>query len=60
MYIRKHESVREKETHKSVWEFEIQTNHSIPTRTPNRVLITKKKVVIRWILPVEQNIDWKE
>ena len=31
------------ETHKILWDFEIQTDHLIPTRKPNLVIINKKQ-----------------
>ena len=37
------ESVLEKEMHKLLWDFEIQTDHLISTRRPDLVIINKKK-----------------
>ena len=37
------ESVLENETHKLLWDFEIQTDHQIPVRRPNLILINNKK-----------------
>ena len=31
------------EMHKSLWDFEIQTDHSIPARRPDLVIINNKK-----------------
>ena len=42
-YMYKGESTLENETHKILWDFEIQTDHLIPARRPNLVLINKKK-----------------
>ena len=42
-YVNKSESVLENETHKILWDFEIQTNHQIPARRLDLVLITKEK-----------------
>ena len=39
----KPKSVRENETHKILWGFEIQMNHLIQARKPNLVSINKKK-----------------
>ena len=41
------ESVLENETHKLLWDFEIQTDHIIPTRRPYQVIIYKKKRISR-------------
>ena len=41
-YMHKSESVREKETYKILWNFEIQTDYLIPTRKTDKVLISKK------------------
>ena len=37
------ESVLEKETHKFLWDFEIQTDYLISARRPNLVIVIKKK-----------------
>ena len=42
--MQKPNSAREKETHKILQDFEIQTDHPIPTKRPNLVLINKKKL----------------
>ena len=41
--MHKSESVQENETHKIVWDFEIQIDHLIPARRPDIVLVRKKK-----------------
>ena len=41
-YMHKSESVRENETHKILWDFGIQTDHQIPTRRPELVIVKKK------------------
>ena len=43
LYMHKQESVQEKETHKILWNLEIQTDHLIPTRRSDLVSINKKK-----------------
>ena len=40
-YMHKPESVLENETHKILWDFEIQTNHRIPTGRPELVIVYK-------------------
>ena len=42
-YMHKPESVLENETHKILWDFEIQTDPLITARRPDLVLINKKK-----------------
>ena len=37
------ESVLENKTHELHWDFEIQTDHLIPSRRPKLIIITKKK-----------------
>ena len=39
------EFVLDNETHKILWDFEIQTDHLIPARRPVRVIISKKKKI---------------
>ena len=39
------ESVLENETHKSLLNFEIQTDHPFSARQPDLVIVNKKKVV---------------
>ena len=41
--MHKPESVLENETFKILWDFEIQTDHLIPTRKSDLVIINKKK-----------------
>ena len=35
--------VRENATHKLLWDFNIQTDHLIPARRPDLIIINKKK-----------------
>ena len=41
--MHKPEFVLENETHTFLWDFEIQTDHLIPARRPDLVIINKKK-----------------
>ena len=43
-YICKPESAQENETHKIIWNFEIQTDHPNSVGRPDLVLINKKKI----------------
>ena len=36
-------SLLENDTHKFLWDFDIQTDHQISARRPNKVIINKKK-----------------
>ena len=36
-------SVLEKDSHKLLWDFDIETDHLIPTRIPNLIIINKKR-----------------
>ena len=46
-YMHKSESTQEKETHKSLWDFEVQTDHRIPVRKPKSLMMNEKKRTIR-------------
>ena len=63
------EAILENETHKLLWDFEIQTDHPISARRPNLIIITKKKKKkkkerICWIVdsavPADPRIKRKE
>ena len=41
--MRKPESIPENELHKILWDFQIQTNHLIPARRPDQMIIKKTK-----------------
>ena len=43
-YMLNLESVLENETHKILWDFDIQTDHQISARRPDLVIINKKKM----------------
>ena len=47
-YMHKPESVLKNETHKILRDFEIQTDHLIPARRPDLVLINKKRELLNW------------
>ena len=48
-YTHKPESVLENEVHKILWDFEIQTDHLIPARRPDLVVINKKQKTCRLV-----------
>ena len=61
--MHKPEPVRENETHKILWDFEIQTDHLIPARRPDLVLINKKRKTCRIVdfaVPADHRVKIKE
>ena len=61
--MNKPESVLENETHKILWDFEITTDHPIPARTPDLVLINKKKKtcqLVDFAVPADHRVKMKE
>ena len=62
------EFVLENETHKTLWDFEIQTDHLISTRQPDEVMIKKKKKkkrektcrIVDFAVPADYRIKLKE
>ena len=65
--VHKRESVLKNETHKILWDFEIQTDHLISAKRPDLVIDNKKKRTC-WIVDfavqpdnwVKLKIKWKE
>ena len=56
-------SVQEYETHKLLWEFEIQTDHQISARQPDLMIINKKKRTGRTVdfaVPADYRVKLKE
>ena len=53
----KPESVQENETHKILWDFEIQVDHFIPARQPDLVIFNNKK---NSVVPAEYRVKIKE
>ena len=54
------ESFLKNETHKFLWEFEIQTDYIISTRRPGLVIINKKKRTYRIVDFADHRIKLKE
>ena len=56
--------VLENDSHKPQWDFNIQTDHLIPARRPDLIIINKKKKRIRKIVefavPADHRINLKE
>ena len=62
-YMHKPESVLENETHKILWDFEIQTDHQIPARRPDLVMINKKERIchlVDFAVPADHRVKLKE
>ena len=53
------ESSPKNETHKVVWDFEIQTDHLISARRSDLVIINKKREVV-FVVPVDHRVELKE
>ena len=55
--------VLENDTHKLPWDFNIQTDHKIPTRWPVLIIINEKKTIgkiLDFAVPVDHRIKLKE
>ena len=55
-YMHNPESVPENETHKVVWDFDIQTDHQISARRPYLVIVNKKQKTY-WIVEFTALVD---
>ena len=56
-------SLLENETHKLLWDFEIQTDHLISTRRPDLIKINKKEITCRFVdfaVPAGHRVKLKE
>ncbi len=57
------ESVPENETHKLLWDFDIQTDHLISARRPDLIIINKKKricKIVDFAVPADHRVKLKE
>ena len=56
------ETVQENETHKILWDFEIQTDHLISAKRPDLVLVNKKKPcrIVNLTIPSDYRVKLKE
>ena len=55
--------VLENDTHKLQWDFNIQTDHLIPTRRPDLIIINKKKrtcKIVDFAVPANHRVKLKE
>ena len=62
-YMHNPTSVLENETHKHLWDIEIQTDHLISARRPDVIIINKKERpcrIVNFAVPVEHRVKLKE
>ena len=62
-YMQNPASVLENDTHKLLWDFDIQTNHLISARRPDFIIINKKKrtrKIVAFAVPVDHRIKLKK
>ena len=65
-YMHKPASVPENDTHKLLWDFDIQTDHLISAQRPDLIIINKKKKktkickVVDFAVPADRRIKLKE
>ena len=55
--------VLENDSHKLLWDFNIQTDHLIPARRPDLIIINKRKricKIVDFAVPVDHRINLKE
>ena len=55
--------VQENDSHKLLWDFNIQTDHLIPTRRPDLIIINKRKricKIVDFAVPADHRINLKE
>ena len=55
--------VQENDTHKLIWDFNIQTDHLIPARRPDLIIINKKErfcKIVDFAVPADHRINLKE
>ena len=57
--------IRHNETLRILWDFEIKTDHQIPSRRPDLVLVNKKKkkrirLLVDFTIPVDLKVEIKE
>ena len=64
IHAQKPESSLKSEMHKILWDFEIETDDPVPTRSLELVIINKKKerernLTVLWTLPSQRTTEWK-
>ena len=62
-YMHNPAPVQENDTHKLQWDFNIQTDHLIPARRPDLIIINKRKricKIVDFAVPADHRISMKE
>ena len=62
-YMHNPAPVQENDSHKLLWDFNIQTDHRIPARRPDLIIISKRKIICKIVdftVPADYRIDKKE
>ena len=62
-YMHNPAPVLENDSHKLLWAFDIQTDHLIPARRPDLIIINKKKrtcKIVHFAVPADHRIKQKE
>ena len=62
-YMHNPAPVQENDSHKLLWEFNIKTDHLIPTRRPDLIIINKRKrirKIVDFAVPADHRINLKE
>ena len=59
-YMHNPAPVLEKATHKFLWDFNIQTDHLIPARRPDLIIINQKNKIVELAVPADHRIKLKE
>ena len=59
-YMHNPAPILENAMHKLLWDFNIQTDHLIPTRRPDLIIINKKKKIVDSTVPTDHRIKLKE
>ena len=62
-YMHNPAPVLENDAHELLWDFNIQTDHVIPARRPNLIIINKKKRIFKIVdfaVPADHRINLKE
>ena len=59
-YMHNPASVIENDSHKLLWDFNMQTGHLIPARRPDLIIINKKTKIVDFAVSVDHRINLKE
>ena len=62
-YVHKPASAKENETHKLLWDFDIQTDHLMSTRRPDLIIINKRRrtcKIVDFAVTADHGVKLKE